>query len=362
LPQDVKLWLVHKDSTYDLDISVRKGTIHIDEARGLPGPDYIIPNPNGFSYGYFAYPTNTKAYLLREVGNLEDPVLRGTVYVNLYEAVLRKDVEPIEFLNTLINFLPTEGSILNTQYMVGRLTAIYWRFLTKIQQKEKVQELESLLLGLVEGKTNLGEKAIYFRAFVNLATSDESIAKMESLWSKNEDIEGLPLFERDYTLLAYELAVRDVENSNRILNEQLERINNSDRKARMKFVIPALSSDESERDAFFESLKDPENREHEPWVLEALGYLHHPLRAETSIKYIRPSLEMLEEIQQTGDIFFPKRWLDNTLGGHNTIEASDLVRNFLFRNNMYPKKLKEKILHPVTMIFPFHSVDTNLTS
>jgi len=350
-PQDVKIWLVHQDSTYDLDISFSKRITRIDEARGLPGPDYIIPNPNGFSYGYFSYPANTKAYLLKEVGNLEDPVLRGTVYVNLYEAVLREDVEPIEFLNTLINFLPTEESILNTQYMVGRLTTIYWRFLTKFQQKEKAQALEKLMLGLVEEKTNPGEKALYFRAFVNLATSDESIAKMESLWNKNENIEGLPLFERDYTLLAYELAVRDVGNNKEILNEQLERINNPDRKARMKFIIPALSSDEGERDAFFESLKDPENREHEPWVMEALGYLHHPLRAETSIKYIRPSLEILEEIQQTGDIFFPKRWLDNTLGGHNTIEASDLVRNFLYRHHNYPKKLKEKILQSSDMLF-----------
>jgi len=246
-PQDVKLWLVHQDSTYNLDISLKENATNIKKARGLPGPDYIIPNPNGFSYGYFAYPQNTKAYLLKEVGILEDAVLRGTVYVNLYEAVLREDVEPIEFLNTLISFLPTEGSILNTQYMVGRLTAIYWRFLTKIQQKEKAQELESLLLGLTEEKTNPGEKSIYFRAFVNLATSYESITKMESLWSKNENIEGLPLFERDYTLLAYELAVRDVENSKKILNEQLERINNADRKARMKFIIPALSSDEAER-------------------------------------------------------------------------------------------------------------------
>ena len=33
------------------------------------------------------------------------------------------------------------------------------------------------------------------------------------------------------------------------------------------------------RDAFFESLSDVQNRRREPWVLEGLGYLHHPLRA-----------------------------------------------------------------------------------
>ena len=53
-------------------------------------------------------------------------------------------------------------------------------------------------------------------------------------------------------------------------------------------------------------------------MLEGLDYLHHPLRAEASKKYVQPSLDMLWEIQKTGDIFFPKRWLDATLGGHST--------------------------------------------
>ena len=53
-------------------------------------------------------------------------------------------------------------------------------------------------------------------------------------------------------------------------------------------------------------------------MLEGLCYLHHPLRAAASEKYIPPSLDMLREIQRTGDIFFPKRWIDATLGGHSS--------------------------------------------
>ena len=69
--------------------------------------------------------------------------------------------------------------------------------------------------------------------------------------------------------------------------------------ARFAFVAPALSADQTVRDEFFESLRDAGNREREPWVLEAVGHLHHPLRAEASEAYIRPSLELLEEIQRT---------------------------------------------------------------
>ena len=40
-----------------------------------------------------------------------------------------------------------------------------------------------------------------------------------------------------------------------------------------------VGASEERRSGFVASLRRAENREHEPWVLEALSYLHHPLRA-----------------------------------------------------------------------------------
>jgi aminopeptidase N len=161
----------------------------------------------------------------------------------------------------------------------------------------------------------------------------------------------LPLSESDFINLAEELALRGVTDSNEILEKQLERVKNPDRKARMEFVIPSLSGTQSDRDAFFESLAQPENREHEPWVLEGLSYLHHPLRSQSAIKYILPSLEMLEEIQKTGDIFFPSRWLSSTFSGHNSKAAAEIVKEFLSDHPQYPEKLREKILQSSDELF-----------
>ncbi|MDI9533224.1 MAG: hypothetical protein QM238_06195, partial [Bacteroidota bacterium] len=86
------------------------------------------------------------------------------------------------------------------------------------------------------------------------------------------------------------------------------------------------------------------NREREPWVLEALGYLHHPMIAERSEKYILKSLEMLEEIKATGDIFFPGNWVSATLAGHSSPEARATVEKFLDDHPDYPADLKLKIL------------------
>jgi len=108
--------------------------------------------------------------------------------------------------------------------------------------------------------------------------------------------------------------------------------------------MPALDADSAVRARFFDSLRDVKNRAHEPWVLEGLMFLHHPLRAESSERYIEPSLEMLHEIQRTGDIFFPKRWMDSTLFGHTSLGAAQTVRAFLDRLPAdYPPRLRMTI-------------------
>ncbi len=66
--------------------------------------------------------------------------------------------------------------------------------------------------------------------------------------------------------------------------------------------------------------------------------------ARSSGKYILQSLEMLEEIKNTGDIFFPGSWISNTLAGHRSSEALKTVEKFLEDHPDYPQDLKLKIL------------------
>ncbi len=75
-----------------------------------------------------------------------------------------------------------------------------------------------------------------------------------------------------------------------------------------------------------------------------MAYLNHPKRQIEALGYIRPALDELQEIQKTGDIFFPKSWLDNLMKGHKSQEAAAIVRQFLDDNPNYPENLKMKIL------------------
>ena len=155
---------------------------------------------------------------------------------------------------------------------------------------------------------------------------------------------GVPLAERDFTALAQGLAVRGVQGSAEILAAQRDRIENPDRRAAFEFVMPALSAEQEARDAFFDSLRDPANRGREPWVLTGLRLLHHPLRARGSEVYLRPSLDLLEEIQRTGDIFFPLSWLQTTLDGHQTATAAAIVEQYLADRPDLAPRLRAKVL------------------
>jgi aminopeptidase N len=55
-------------------------------------------------------------------------------------------------------------------------------------------------------------------------------------------------------------------------------------------------------------------------------------------------LALLDEIQKTGDIFFPKRWITSTIGRYTAKAASDQVTEFLKQNPNFNPILKNKIL------------------
>ena len=95
---------------------------------------------------------------------------------------------------------------------------------------------------------------------------------------------------------------------------------------------------------------DSFNRQHEPWVLDGLSYLNHPLRADHARQFIEPALELLEEVQRTGGIFFPGAWIQATLSGHTHPEAAETVRSFLDARTDYPAPLRGKILQASDMV------------
>ena len=330
-----------------LAVHLRDAEAVVAEAAGLPAPDYVLANGAGLGYGLMALDPRTRDYLLAALPTIDEPLTRAIGWVSLWESLLEGDAGPEALIDLARRALPAETDEQNVSRILGYLTSAYWRYLTPERRAALAPEIEALLWDGTAAAGSRSLAAAWFGAYRNVALSAEAVARLERIWREEEEVPGVPLAERDFTALAQGLAVRGVADAAEILAAQRARIDNPDRRAAFEFVMPALSADPEVRDAFFDSLREPANRAREVWVLTALRLLHHPLRARESEVYLRPSLDLLEEIQRTGDIFFPLSWLQTTLDGHQTAAAAAIVERYLADRPDLAPRLRAKALQAI---------------
>ncbi|HEX8506998.1 MAG TPA: M1 family aminopeptidase [Hymenobacter sp.] len=348
-PQLFEVLLVYPGGrTEELAVNMDQRSVTLPQAAGKPVPSFILFNSTGLGYGVFPVAQQLTAQLAR----LKNPVARASAYVNLYENMLNgQATKPLELLTVYRQALTREPEELNLKLLTGQVSDIFWHLLSPAQRRAVVPALEQDLWAALQKTASANSKKLLFKTYQSVALTPAAQTCLYQIWQTEKAPTGVKLTEDDYTALALALAVRDYAAPQPILPQQLARIKNPDRRQRLEFLMPALAADAATRDAFFSSLKDEKNREKEAWVTSALGYLHHPLRQATSEKYLPSSLELLEEIQLTGDIFFPYSWLQATLGGYQTASAAGTVRAFLQAHPNYNPKLRAKLLQAADDLF-----------
>ncbi len=324
---------------------------------------FAIPNTDGCGYGYFQLDSITSDFIInclsayragenRELPVLNNDVTRGSLLITLYENLLNGKISPEKFVRSLSGYLPNEENILLYTRALNYLSDTYASYLYKDGPDP---ELENILWNLAENNKNIQHRTLALRIFTDIANSEYGINKLYSVWLNPDSFHAVKLGERDLIKASYELALRFPQKYTQIKQRQLARISNPDRVKEYLFIFPSLSPNKETRDSVFNSLLKAENREIEPWASTSLSYLNHYLRDIESVGYIKPGLDVLKEIQRTGDIFFPRDWLRALLKGHNSIEAMSSVSDFLSKNKEYPPMLMDKILQQADHLYRLES-------
>ena len=350
-PQRLTVTLGYPDGLRHVQVYASGRRVSVRGAAGMPRPLFILPNGGGLGYGLFVLDEDSRRYLLERIGDVPDVLTRGAAWVTLWDNMLEGHVTPAAFFDAAIRALPAEPDEQNVQRVLTYVVRTFWRFLPVPDRAARSSALEAMLRrGLADAGT-ASQKAAWFNAFRDTVLSRDGLSWLERVWRRDERVPGLPLAEPDEIALAQELAVREVPGWERILQSQLERTQNPDRKARFAFVMPALSADPAVREQAFDRFRSVDNRRREPWVLESLSYLNHPLREDHANQFVAPVLELLREIQRTGDIFFPTRWTEYTLAGHRSAEAAATVRAYLEREKDLPERLRWVVLTAADELF-----------
>ena len=333
-------------------VMLEEGAVEIDGAVGMAGDSWVISNGGGLGYGRFRLEERLKAQFEDVVPQVEDRLARAALYLALWDAVLEGEVEASRFVGWAARRLSDEEDELMVQFLLDLLQTAFWRLNTRDRlDGAGLLSLEEVLWDRLATADSSSLKSSLLSTYRTIASSEGAVERLRRVWSGTLEIEGLELGERDRMTLALELAVRRPEAFREIVNRQLAMIEDPERRAGFEFAAPAVVADGRERNAHFLALLEPGGRPRETWVLEALHYLNHPLWADPAVDYLRPALEVLPEIERTGTIFFPKRWLDRLLWGHTSPEAAREVRDFLEIHGELPPRLRRQILQAADLLF-----------
>ncbi|MEL6534454.1 MAG: M1 family aminopeptidase [Bacteroidota bacterium] len=298
-------------------------------------------NSTGLGYGVFPVAPG----MLTELPQLPNPLQRGALLINLYENMVEgRSVKPEAFLAMLTQMAATENNPQVLSRAMSYLATTYWTLLSPEKRSTEFFPIEDALWQALQSQPTQDLKKPVYTALLSVAQSGKACDQLRSLWEGEDLVPGLTLSTSDKSSLALNLMIKQPGWYDELERLQADRITNPDRKKRFEFVALAAHPDKVVRDSLFATFETAENRAIEPWVLGVLNLLHHPFRQESSFWYLERSLLWLEDIQSTGDIFFPKRWLDANFGSYSAMEVVGMVEGFLAERPDYSPNLKAKIL------------------
>ena len=294
-----------------------------------------FPNYDGTGYGRFS--------LSQELTNTQTPLFlykeepRLSQLMNIYENVLMHNISADRAANVFVDEIKNWS-----EPLLASSAADYLSSLMNLCENQKDIQESLLAIRNLTGYSLAKQKAL--RILISKATEKDIVEKLYDIWKEQSE----PLLNQsDYINLSYQLAIRYPSKWREILDEQLSRINNPDKRKEFEFVSRACNPDPKKQDELFAELLEPKNRKIEPWALSVLSLLNHPLREPESNRFIRPALDELLEVQQTGDIFFPKNWCTSLLSGHKSPEARQILLDYLKEQLMHstlPQPLLNKLL------------------
>jgi len=330
--------LGHSSQTVKVTFDGKNSVVSVVPDFPIEKSTVIVPNSGGKGYGFFRVDSLQSEQLFSILANEGNELLRASLLITLHENLLHHNISPKRFMVEMSDCLSHETNSLIFGTILGYMCNCQRLFPTD------ATSVCDMLLKIASSDISPQLRLQAFRSCVSMSSSAATAERLWIVWHEQKPPKDCTLSENDYIGLSYRLAILLPGRAENIVQTQLARITNPDRRREYLFISPAVSPQQSVRDSVFTSLLKPENRRVEPWASSALAFLNDRMRQSEAIKYIRPALDELLEVQRTGDIFFPTSWLRSLLYAHTSSAARKEVEYFLIENPNYPSLLKGKLL------------------
>ncbi len=328
----IGLFYSDREPIEELIVNLRDGEAKIPVSRV---PTAVLPNYDGSGYGRFKADAKTLDILGTAWQYMPDDLHTYAALMTLYENYQLRRISAGAMMNLLHTWL------LNTENEL--VASTIGRYIASVYLDLNGQNREMAEYFIMNAATKHPLKPVQKQMLKLIGSVAEAPAIVDTLYGIWRRHDNDLLTERDYSSIAWHLAIMRPAQWQEIIRTQRQRLHNADELREFDYVARACHPDTAEQRKLFFSLIRKENRGTEPWARELLGLLCCSARENISNSYITPGLEALQDIQRTSDIFFPGYWLGALLSQHRSREAREAVRKFISTHPDYPETLMNKL-------------------
>ena len=157
---------------FDINDSSSKNVLK--SGSRIPSPKYVFPNYQDYGYGIFLLDEKSRDYVLKNIQNEKDDFLRTMMWGSLWDSVRETELAPKDYVELVIKNINVETDESTIQTLLGRVSTAMNYYLSDKQHEELTPEVEKVLLGgMLKAKTS-GQKITFYRAYLNLASSEDA--------------------------------------------------------------------------------------------------------------------------------------------------------------------------------------------
>ena len=323
------------------------GATRVREAVGKRRPAFVFANFEDYGYGRFLLDEESRAYVARNLGSVDDDFLRALLWGSLWESVREAEMPPADFVELAIKNASRETDDVMLAFILSRAQTAFTRYLSDARREALAAKFESTLHeGMLHAATP-GQRITYFRTFREIATTRESIKVLADIFEGKLQVPGMTLRSRDRfdiarALLAQARDDADARAAERLIDSAAKQ-DASDDGRRYAYAASAARPDAEVKKKYFEQYTRDKNLA-ESWIEASFGPFNAPQQSGLTLQYLDDALRELPTLKRTRKIFFVNGWLAAFIGGQCDERAAATVRDFLSRTPELDRDLRLKVL------------------
>ena len=330
-------WLDREGTWHTGRVAGEASTIALPALVGRPMPWCVLPNPGDVAYGQFVPDPASRTWLLANVAQEPDPLVRAVALQALLESVRECELDPQALAAVALDLLAMETDAENHAWLLDTLGSCLLRWQPRDRAAEQLQRATALLLGQLS-KGAPGRELQSFRFLARASAAPDVLALCRRV-ARNEDLPaGLVPGKADRFLALAALFAAGAEQGEL---EALERSLAGQDLGKERYLALAARPGAAAKEQVFEGylqLAEPP----EQWIADSLVFFHWPGQQDDTLPFLQRALEKAVWTKENRRIFFMPAWLDGFVQAHASAEALTVVE--AFARTELPADVRNKLL------------------